>query len=158
MIQSDLSRHRPNVGVVLADAEGRVWLGRRADTPGPYNWQFPQGGIDKGEAPADAALRELREETGARSVTLIGRTSDWLAYDFPEGHRRSRIAERWVGQKQLWFAFRFVGVDAEIDLHAHDEIEFDTWRWATFQDALDAVAPFKLEIYRQVMEAFAPLI
>ena len=158
MIPPDLSRHRPNVGVVLANAEGRIWLGRRADTPGPYNWQFPQGGIDKGEAPAEAALRELREETGARSVTLIGQTSDWLAYDFPEGHRRSRIAERWLGQKQLWFAFRFVGMDAEIDLGAHHEIEFDTWRWASFQEALDAVVPFKREIYRQVMEAFALLI
>jgi putative (di)nucleoside polyphosphate hydrolase len=153
----DLSRYRPNVGVVLANAEGRVWLGRRADTPGPHNWQFPQGGVDKGERPADAALRELREETGARSVTLLGQTSDWLAYDFPRGHRRSNIAERWIGQKQLWFAFRFLGDDSEIDLGAHDEIEFAAWRWGSFQDALDGVVPFKRDIYRQVIETFAPL-
>ena len=151
----DLSRHRPNVGVVLFNRDGRVWLGRRADTPGPHNWQFPQGGIDADEAPADAAVRELREETGASSVKLLGRTSDWLAYDFPPGHRRAKIAERWVGQKQLWFAFRFVGEDTEFDLDGHDEIEFDTWRWGAFQDALDGVVPFKREIYFKVIEAFA---
>jgi putative (di)nucleoside polyphosphate hydrolase len=153
----DLSRHRPNVGVVLFDLTGRVWLGRRADTPGPHNWQFPQGGIDKGEAPAEAAARELREETGARSVKLLGRTSDWLAYDFPAGHKRSRIVDGWIGQKQLWFAFRFEGEDSEFDLGAHEEVEFDTWRWGDFQDALDGVVPFKRDIYRQVIEAFSAL-
>ncbi len=153
----DLSKHRPNVGVVLFNSDGKVWLGRRAGTPGPHNWQFPQGGIDKGEAPADAALRELREETGARSVEPLGQTADWLAYDFPPGHKRSKVAERWVGQKQLWFAFRFVGDDSEFDLGSHDEIEFDTWRWASFQDALDGVVPFKQAIYRRVIDAFAYL-
>lgn len=157
MAPPDLSRHRPNVGVVLFNARGQVWLGRRADTPGPHNWQFPQGGIDKGEAPADAALRELREETGARSVEPLGQTADWLAYDFPAGHKRSKVAEHWVGQKQLWFAFRFVGDDSEFDLGSHDEIEFDTWRWASFQDALDGVVPFKRAIYSQVIEAFSSL-
>ncbi len=150
----DLSRHRPNVGVVLFNAEGRVWLGRRANTPGPHNWQFPQGGIDRNEPPADAALRELREETGARSVEFLDRTSNWLAYDFPVGHRRSKIAERWVGQKQLWFAYRFVGDDSEFDLGGHDEVEFDTWRWASFEDALEGVVPFKRDIYREVIKAF----
>jgi putative (di)nucleoside polyphosphate hydrolase len=154
----DLSRHRPNVGVVLFNSEGRVWLGRRADTPGPHNWQFPQGGIDTGESAADAALRELREETGARSVTLLGQTSDWLAYDFPVGHKRSRIAERWVGQKQLWFACRFVGDDSEFDRRAHHEVEFDTWRWGDAQDALDGVVPFKRDIYREILETFAPFL
>jgi putative (di)nucleoside polyphosphate hydrolase len=153
----DLSRHRPNVGVVLFNRDGRVWLGRRADTPGPHNWQFPQGGVDKGETPADAAVRELREETGARSVTLLGQTSDWMAYDFPAGHKRSRIAERWIGQKQLWFAFRFVGDEAEFDLGGHDAVEFDAWRWGSFQDALDGVVPFKRDIYHQVVAAFSGL-
>lgn len=145
------------MGVVLFNAQGQVWLGRRAETPGPHNWQFPQGGIDGGESPRDAALRELREETGARSVDYLDQTKDWLSYDFPPGHKRARIAERWVGQKQLWFAYRFTGDESEFDLGAHDEIEFDTWRWASFEDALAGVVPFKREIYLKVIAAFSAL-
>ena len=153
----DLSRFRPNVGVVLMRADGKVWLGRRADTPGPFNWQFPQGGVDRGEALLDAAVRELREETGATSVSLLGRTDDWIAYIFPPHHSRSKAAEGWLGQKQVWFAFRFTGQDSEIDLAAHDQIEFDAWRWAGIDEVLDTVVDFKRETYRRVIEAFGPL-
>lgn len=154
----DLSRYRPNVGIVLARADGRVWLGRRADTPGPRNWQFPQGGVDDGEALEAAARRELHEETGASSVNLLGRTSDWIAYTFPAGYRRSKAARGWLGQKQIWFAYRFTGLDSEFDLAAHEQIEFDRWRWARPDEALDSVAPFKLETYRQVISTFRDLI
>jgi putative (di)nucleoside polyphosphate hydrolase len=154
----DISRFRPNVGVVLARTDGKVWLGRRADTPGPHNWQFPQGGLDKGEAPYEGALRELREETGVSSVALIGRTKDWLAYAFPPEHAGAKIAKGWAGQKQIWFLLRFLGDDAEIDLGLHHEVEFDSWRWADIGEALDFVVPFKRDTYRQVIETFAPLL
>jgi putative (di)nucleoside polyphosphate hydrolase len=154
----DLSRFRPNVGIVLARSDGWVWLGRRANTAGPRNWQFPQGGVDPEEALYEAALRELHEETGARSVDLLGQTADWIAYRFPEGYRRSKAARGWQGQKQIWFAFRFTGEDSEFDLAGHEQIEFDRWRWARPEEALDQVAEFKLPTYRQVIEAFAPLI
>ncbi len=154
----DLDRYRPNVGVVLARADGKVWLGRRSDVPGPRNWQFPQGGVDAGEAPEAAALRELREETGVRSVTVIGRTPDWLAYEFPPGHTGSKLAKGWIGQKQIWFACRFLGADSEIDLAHHHHIEFEAWRWADLAEAPDLVAPFKEAIYRKVVEAFTPLL
>lgn len=85
MSQTDLSAYRPNVGVVLFNAAGQVWLGRRANTPEPWNWQFPQGGVDEDEDLEAAALRELQEETGVRSVELLGRTGGWIVYDFPEG-------------------------------------------------------------------------
>ena len=153
----DLSRFRPNVGVVLMRIDGKVWLGRRADTPGPFNWQFPQGGVDRGEALLDAAVRELREETGATSVSLLGRTDDWIAYIFPPHHGRSKAAEGWLGQKQVWFAFRFTGEDREIDLAGHDQVEFDAWRWAGIDEVLDTVVDFKRETYRRVIEAFGPL-
>ena len=154
----DLTRFRPNVGIVLARPDGSVWLGRRADTPGPRNWQFPQGGVDDGEMLEAAARRELEEETGARSVSLLGRTGDWIAYQFPEGYRRSKAARGWLGQKQIWFAFRFIGDDSEFDLGRHHQVEFDRWRWAGLDEALDSVADFKRETYRHVIETFGALI
>ena len=154
----DLTRFRPNVGIVLARHDGKVWLGRRADTPGPRNWQFPQGGVDEGESLEDAARRELYEETGARSVSLLGRTEEWIAYRFPEGYRRSKAARGWLGQKQIWFAFRFTGGDSEFDLAGHHQVEFDRWRWADLDEALDSVAEFKRETYRHVIETFRTLI
>lgn len=154
----DLTRYRPNVGVVLVRHGGKVWLGRRAATPGPHNWQFPQGGMDGGETPYQAALRELREETGVRSVSLLGQTQDWIAYAFPPGHAGSKAVAGWLGQKQLWFALTFEGDDKEIDLGCHHEIEFDAWRWAELAEALDLVVPFKRDTYRKVIAAFRPLI
>ncbi|HEX3700518.1 MAG TPA: RNA pyrophosphohydrolase [Phenylobacterium sp.] len=152
----DLAHYRPNVGVVLFHADGRVWLGRRAATPGPYNWQFPQGGVDAGEDLETAARRELAEETGARSVTLLARTDDWVAYDFPPEAKGSKAAQGWKGQKQVWFAFRFDGEDSEFDLAAHGEPEFEAWRWGHLAEAPDLVVPFKRLAYEAVVRAFAP--
>ncbi len=154
----DLSQLRPNVGIVLFARTGLVWLGRRAKSPPPPNWQFPQGGIDVGEEPLAAALRELQEETGVTSARLIGRTRDWIGYEFPPEHQGSKIGKGWRGQKQMWFALAFEGDEAEIDLCAHgDEVEFDAWRWAELDEAADQVIEFKREVYRHVIEAFRPL-
>lgn len=151
------SRYRPNVGVVLFNREGRVWLGRRSGSPSPANWQFPQGGVDEGEDLEAAARRELAEETGVVSVSLLARADGWITYDFPAGMGGSKAARGYKGQSQAWFAFRFDGEDAEVDLHAHHEIEFDRWRWATLDEALVTVAPFKREAYGRVIAAFAHL-
>ena len=151
-----MARYRPNVGVVLFSADGRVWLGRRANTPGPFNWQFPQGGVDRGEDLLDAARRELEEETGVVSTQYLGRTEDWLAYDFPPGHQGSKIAKGWRGQKQVWFALRFTGQDREVNLKAHMPPEFDAWRWAELDEAPELVVPFKRGTYQVVVETFRP--
>ncbi|WP_304218484.1 RNA pyrophosphohydrolase [Phenylobacterium aquaticum] len=150
----DLSAYRPNVGVVLFHADGRVWLGRRHNTPEPYNWQFPQGGVDAGEDLETAARRELAEETGVRSATLLGRTDGWLTYDFPADHQGGKVTRGWKGQRQIWFALRFDGDETEIDLMAHGEPEFDAWRWGKLSEALDLVVPFKRATYEAVAQAF----
>ena len=119
MSDPDLSLYRPNVGVVLFNRDGLVWLGRRVSTSDPFNWQFPQGGVDDGEDWDTAARRELWEETGARSVEKLGETQDWIVYDFPPEAQGKKIAKGWRGQKQKWLAFRFTGEDSEFDLQAH---------------------------------------
>ena len=150
-------RYRPNVGVVLFNRDGRIWLGRRAGQAGAHNWQFPQGGVDAGEELEAAARRELEEETGVTSVTLLAQAPGWITYDFPEGFGGSKAARGFKGQTQAWFAFRFEGDDAEIALDRHDEVEFDAWRWAPIDEAMDAVVPFKRDAYAQVLKHFHPL-
>lgn len=152
---TDLSEYRPNVGVVLFHPDGRVWLGHRAGASGAHSWQFPQGGVDEGEALDAAARRELQEETGATSVTYLGRTDGWLTYDFPPLVAQE-LRRGWKGQKQVWFAFRFDGPESEFDLVAHHEQEFDEWRWGHLAEAPDLIVPFKRAAYEAVAAAFAP--
>jgi putative (di)nucleoside polyphosphate hydrolase len=151
----DLSRYRPNVGVALFHPDGRVWFGRRANTPPPHNWQFPQGGVDPGEDLEAAARRELAEETGAVSVTPLGRTDGWIAYDFPPDAQGTKVARGWKGQRQVWFAFRFDGEETEFDLGAHPPPEFEAWRWGYLAEAPGLIVPFKRAAYEAVAEAFA---
>lgn len=153
---TDLSSYRLNVGVVLFHADGRVWFGRRAHTPGPWNWQFPQGGVDEGEDLETAARRELEEETGVTSVERLGETEGWILYDFPpEAMNNSKAWRGFRGQRQKWFAFRLTGPESEIDLERHDEVEFEDWRWGDLSDACDLIVPFKRAAYEQVVAAFA---
>jgi putative (di)nucleoside polyphosphate hydrolase len=152
----DPRRYRPNVGLALFHREGLVFLGKRYGAEGPYQWQMPQGGMDKGETPRDAAYRELEEEIGVRvaHVDLLEETADWLYYDFPSNVRsKMKQRGRYVGQKQKWFALRFKGRDADIRLDTHTP-EFSDWRWAALDTAPELVIPFKRATYEEVVRRF----
>jgi putative (di)nucleoside polyphosphate hydrolase len=155
--------YRPNVGIMVLSRTGEIWLGRRTDAPadleGPGTWwQMPQGGIDASEDPAKAALRELNEETGIRSVRIVGESACWYTYDFPPGLGQGGLAGRYRGQRQKWFAVRFLGEDAEVMLaQPGHKPEFDTWRWARLDELPDLIVPFKRQVYAEVIREFAAL-
>ena len=134
---------------------GRVFVGNRADTPGDH-WQMPQGGIDAGETPRAAALRELREEIGTDRAVIIAEYKEWLKYDLPADFAARLWDGRFRGQKQRWFALRFTGTDADIDLSRH-HAEFDDWRWEDIDRLADLVVDFKREVYEKVVAAFRHL-
>ncbi len=161
MSQKDLLKSfRPNVGVALFNREGQVWLGRRVgdfadlgEEREQYRWQMPQGGIDPEEDIVAAAYRELKEETGIVSATLLCMTPGWLAYQFPSGYKK----KNWKGQRQKWAAMLFTGAESEIDLEADDYQEFDDWRWGELEEAPGLIVPFKREVYKDLVRGFAPL-
>jgi putative (di)nucleoside polyphosphate hydrolase len=153
--------YRPCVGLMVLNRQGLVWIGRRIGSitqGGPAGWwQMPQGGIDEGEAPAEAAMRELAEETGMRSGTIIAESTRWRPYDLPPSLMGKVWGGRYRGQTQKWFVIRFTGDDGEIDIQPTDhDPEFDDWRWAPIDDVLAAIVPFKRDVYAEVIEEFRP--
>lgn len=160
--------YRPCVGVMLVNRAGLVFMGKRH--PGDrvehnspeYEWQMPQGGVDKGEDIYAAALRELKEETNVSSVSLIAELPGWLNYDLPPEFATKAWKGRYRGQTQKWFALRFEGDDSEIDVLKPDggkhKAEFILWKWEKIERLPEIVIPFKRPIYEKVIEAFAPLI
>jgi putative (di)nucleoside polyphosphate hydrolase len=147
--------YRPCVGVMLVNAQGLAFAGRRIDMPAGDAWQMPQGGIDAGETPRAAALRELREETGVTPdlVKVIAKTHHWITYDLPPELLGKAWGGRYRGQRQKWFLCRFLGRDDQIDIEtAHPE--FSTWAWIAADDLVEAIVPFKRAVYRKVVDAF----
>lgn len=152
--------YRPCVGIMLVNADGKVFVGRRIDTKEGDWWQMPQGGVDLGEDLELALWRELHEETGVTSAhaTLIKRMADDIAYDLPDDLMGKLWGGKYRGQMQSWFMLRFIGSDADINLEAHDPAEFCDWKWVDPEDLPNLIIPFKKRVYRTVLEAFRELV
>ncbi len=158
--------YRPCVGIMVLNAEGKVFVGRRiAEPQGEMDgasklWQMPQGGIDEGEDPLKAAIRELYEETGIRSVALLAATDGWIRYELPPELVGIALKGRFRGQMQKWFAFRFEGDESEIQIDpppGGHTAEFSEWSWKTMDEVLELIVPFKRSVYDDVIAAFRPL-
>ena len=159
--------YRPCVGIMVLNREGKVWAGRRIVEPdgemegATQLWQMPQGGIDKGEDPATASLRELYEETGMRTVSLLAEAPDWINYDLPEHLMGIALKGKYRGQTQRWFAYRFEGDESEIAINpppgGHDP-EFDMWAWKPMLELPELIVPFKRTVYDEVVKAFKHLV
>ena len=152
--------YRRGVGVMLLNRDGKVFVGARIDNTDEA-WQMPQGGIDKGERPEAAALRELFEETSILSVEPIAEAPGWIYYDLPDEALGIALKGKYRGQRQRWFAFRFTGDEREINVLQPGDgsmpAEFDKWRWENLETLPDLIVPFKRDAYRQVVAAFRDL-
>jgi putative (di)nucleoside polyphosphate hydrolase len=157
--------YRDCVGTAVFNDKGQVFIGRRKAEEDPEAsekhgspWQMPQGGIDKGEEPAQTALRELFEETSIRSVELIAEAPEWIYYDLPDDLLGTALKGKYRGQRQRWFAFRFTGNEDEINVVEPGDgsmpAEFDTWRWEELETLPDLIVPFKRDAYLQIVDAF----
>lgn len=155
---SDLP-YRDNVGAVLFNRDGLVFVARRADLPNAEGaaggWQLPQGGMDPGEDPRVAVLRELAEEIGTDKAEILAEHDAWLTYDLPPELIGKALGGRYRGQRQRWFALRFLGEDSDIRLDADPHPEFDAWRWARLEELPGLAVHFKRAIYEELVRAFA---
>lgn len=144
--------YRPCVGLALFNAEGKVFVGERIDSPGA--WQMPQGGVDPGEDIHTAAFRELQEEVGTQTADILEISEELLRYEFPPDLPNAYLRENFRGQEQTWVALRYTGKDADINLNAHDPAEFQAWQWVDLEQIVDLIVPFKRDLYRQVIIKF----
>ena len=156
MSDRDLEQYRPCVGVMLVDGEGKAFVGKRIDNKEGDFWQMPQGGVDPGEDPGAAVLRERWEETGAKAehVEVIARLPEELFYDLPDDLKGKLWGGCYVGQRQAWYLARFTGEDGDIDLEAHEPPEFCEWKWVEPALLPELIVPFKREVYSAVVAGF----
>jgi putative (di)nucleoside polyphosphate hydrolase len=150
--KSPAPTYRRGVGIALINDRGQVWVGERFGLR--TAWQMPQGGIDKGEAPRAAALRELEEEIGTNKARIIGVTRGWVRYDLPEKYRPKHWGGKFIGQEQKWYLMKFTGDDADINCDT-EHPEFARWKWLAFRQLPRVAVDFKRSVYKEVVKAFA---
>ena len=150
--------YRPGVGLMIVNKDKKIFVGSRIEASKKYSWQMPQGGIDEGETAEQAALRELYEETGIKSVRIIAQTPNWYYYDVPE-RMVSRLWDgKYRGQKHKWFLLEFFGDEKEINLKAASHPEFSKWQWVDLKNLVSIVIPFKRRLYQEIILSFTKFL
>ncbi len=149
--------YRPGVGLMILNNNFEVFVGRRVDSK-TEAWQMPQGGIDKGESPEEAALREMKEEIGTDKAKIIAQTTQWYKYDLPAYLISKLWNGKYRGQRQKWFLLNYLGEDKDIDINYGDNIEFTEWRWVKIEELPQIIVPFKKHLYISVIEEFRDIL
>jgi putative (di)nucleoside polyphosphate hydrolase len=158
-VEEGWAAYRPGVGILLLNPQRRVFVGRRINMPaGLAAWQMPQGGIDPGETPREAVMRELREEVGTDKAAILAECRSWLHYDLPAEIAGGMWGGNYRGQRQKWFALRFLGDDRDIDLAAHEHPEFDAFEWVPPARLPELIVPFKRQLYLDILAEFREIL
>ena len=155
---SNTLHYRPNVGIVIFNADKNIWIGKRIDNSTKEGWQLPQGGIDYKEEPLDAAIREVYEETGISTIKNIGSIDNWIKYNLPLDIAKNKWGGKYIGQKQKWYLFYFYGDENEINININKQPEFSRWKWADEQYIKDNVTNFRKDVYKKVFQSFSKVI
>ncbi len=157
-----MKNKRLGVGIMLINSDKKVFVGKRVDTPffqgNTMGWQMPQGGIDLGETPQQAAMRELKEEVGTDKAEILAETKDWLEYDLPEELQKKLWSGHYDSVKQKWFLMHFLGTDSDININETNHPEFSAWRWAEPETLVDLIIDFKKDTYEKVLREFVPFL
>lgn len=158
MIETDYSRlpFRPGVGMMIINKDNKIFVGKRINSK-TNGWQMPQGGIDLGETPSSAALREMHEEIGSSNAKILAESKNWYSYRIPDFLVPRLWDGKFCGQKQKWFLIRFLGADEEIEISTASP-EFEEWKWVAVDELLNGVVPFKILLYQKIINEFLPLI
>ena len=155
---SNIEQYRPNVGIVIFNKDKKIWVGQRVDNDTREGWQLPQGGINFLEDPLNAAIREVYEETGIKSINKVGSIDDWIKYRLPLDIAKNKWGGKFIGQKQKWYLFYFSGDESEININISKRPEFSKWKWVEEKYIRDRVTIFRKDVYKKVFQNFRKII
>ena len=155
---SNIAQYRPNVGIVIFNSDKKIWIGKRIGNNTKEGWQLPQGGIDSNEKPIQAAIREVHEETGIKSIKKVSVINKWIKYNLPVDIAKSKWGGKFVGQMQKWYLFYFYGDEKEININISKQPEFSKLKWSEEQYIKNNAIKFRKDIYKTIFQSFGKII